>query len=79
MLIGSLVVIVAMKDVLFKVSSFVVDGVETGEIISVFFNFFKTLLDDEREVLDDGGDVFLAHWRRECLDSVNYALGYING
>lgn len=59
MLITSLVLIVPLEDIFFKVGAFVVDGVETGEVIAVFFNLFEALLDGEGEVLDDGGDVVL--------------------
>ncbi len=52
-LLGGFVVVVSVENVFFKVSSFVVDGIEAGEVIAVFLDLFKTLLDGEREMLDD--------------------------
>lgn len=60
MFIRSFVVVVPVEDVFFEVGAFVVDGIETGEVIAVFLDLFEALLDGEGEVLDDGGDVFLA-------------------
>jgi hypothetical protein len=59
-LLGGFVVVVSVENVFFKVSSFVVDGIEAGEVIAVFLDLFKTLLDGEREMLDDVWDVILA-------------------
>ena len=60
MFVGGFVVVVPVEDVFFEVCAFVVDGVETGEVIAVFLDLFEALLDGEGEVLDDGGDVLLA-------------------
>ncbi len=60
MFIGGFIIIIPEKNVLLKIVAFIIDGVETGEVIAVFFNLLKALLNGEREVLDDGGDVLLA-------------------
>lgn len=50
MLIGGFVIIVTMKDIFLKIRFFVIDRVETSKVITIFLNFFESLLDGKRKV-----------------------------